>query len=94
MSTSTDKLTLDNYTSNYLQFQDRQAGVNVVFSPDDDRYYYNAYCIETKLLKELMTVEFEFPEDAIEMINCDFATWELKDFDTKKSGCGSCSAKG
>ncbi|MEZ4740946.1 MAG: hypothetical protein R3B45_00610 [Bdellovibrionota bacterium] len=88
-----NKLTNENYLYSYLQFQKRQAGVNVVFSPSDNRYYYNAYCLETELLEMLLSVEFEFLEDAIELINTDFTTWELKNFDVKKKDCGSCSAK-
>ena len=88
-----EKLTSENFTTTYLQFQRRQAGVNLVYCPDEERYFYNAYCLEIDLLKELVSVEYEFLEDAINMINLDFATWELKAFETKKKECGSCSAK-
>jgi len=93
MNGTEEKLTNENYTTNFLQFEKRQAGVNVVFSPADDRFYYNAYCIETSLLTELMSVEYEFLEDAINMVNSDFGSWSLKDFDPKQKDCGSCSAK-
>ena len=89
----TEPLTAENYTTSYKQFGDRQAGVGLVYSPEEDRYYYNAYCIEMKLLKELVSVEFEFLDDALEMINADFGPWKLEDYDKKKSGCGSCAAK-
>lgn len=87
------KLTQENYTNNYLQFQRRQAGVNLVFCPEEQRFFYNAYCLEMDLLKELVSVEFEFLDDAIEMINEDFSTWELKPFEVKTKDCGSCAAK-
>jgi hypothetical protein len=46
------------------------------------------------LYKELCTVEYEFLEDALDTINADFGTWELKPFEAEsKSGCGSCVAK-
>ncbi|MDD9950459.1 MAG: hypothetical protein OXT67_02735 [Zetaproteobacteria bacterium] len=87
------KLNESNYDSHYLRFQERQAGVSLVFDPDKELYYYNAYCIEMKLLKELFTVEYTFLEEALETIDAEFGTWELTPYDKKKSGCGSCAAK-
>jgi hypothetical protein len=86
------KITEENYSHSILQFRDRQAGVSVVFDPTADRFTYNAYCIEAKLLTELFTCEFEFLGDALETINSEFGQWELVDL-SKKSGCGSCVAK-
>lgn len=87
------RLNPQNYESNTLRFGDRQAGVSLVYDPDEDRYYYNAYCVETKLLKELFAVEHHFLEDALETINEEFGTWELESFDQKTNDCGSCAAK-
>lgn len=87
------QLTEENYESDYLRFQDRQAGVSLVYDPYEERYYYNAYCVEMKLVKELFSVEYRFLEEALETINDEFGTWELVSFDKKKSGCGSCVAK-
>ncbi len=87
------KLTSENYQTNFLRFRDRQAGIGLVYCPDEQMFWYNVYCIETKLLKELVSVEFEFLEDALEMVNEDFATWDLGSFEEKKAGCGSCVAK-
>lgn len=89
---NSQQLTEFNYEYSYLQFQDRQAGISLVYSPEEERYYYNAYCIEMKNLKELFTVEYLFLEEALETINAEFFGWELKSFD-KKSGCSSCAAK-
>ena len=87
------QLTEENYESDFLRFQERQAGVSLVYDPAEERYYYNAYCVETKLLKELFSVEYRFLEEALETINDEFGTWELVSFEKKKSGCGSCVAK-
>lgn len=86
-------ITSENYEHTILQFRDRQAGVSVIFDPEDDCYTYNAYCIETKLLEELFTCEYQFLEDALETINSEFGTWEKVDL-AAKQGCGSCVAKG
>lgn len=86
-------LDLENYTHSFYTFGDRQAGVSLVFCPDSKRFYYNAYCLETKLLKELFSVEHEFLEDALSTINSEFGQWELKSHETKKEGCGTCIAK-
>lgn len=86
-------ITAENFDYTILQFRDRQAGVSVIYDPEDDRYTYNAYCLETKLLEELFTCEYEFLDDALETINSEFGTWEKIDLSAKK-GCGSCVAKG
>ena len=85
-------LTIENYDHTVLSFSDRQAGVSEVFDPLEDRFFYNAYCLEKKLLKELYTCEFEYLEDALEHINSEFGSWESESFDGKKS-CASCVAK-
>lgn len=86
-------LTEDNFFTHFKSFEDRQAGVNPVYDPVDDKFYYNAYCLEMKLLKELYSVEYEFIEDALESINEEFATWKLKAFEEKTGGCSTCVAK-
>lgn len=92
---SQEQLTDENYSYKVYRFGDRQAGISLVFDPIDDAFAYNAYCVETKLLKELYSSEFEFLEDAVEHINQEFGTWELASFDAKAedSGCGGCSNK-
>lgn len=85
-------LTEDNYTSMALGFRDRQAGVSLIYDPETMGYTYNAYCIETKLFKELFTAEYTFLADALNMINGEFGTWELVRLDGKKN-CTSCVAK-
>jgi len=87
------KLTHENFDHKVLAFRERQAGVSLVFDPERNQYLYNAYCIETKLLKELFTCEFDFLEDALSAINDEFGNWEILDL-SAKSGCGSCVAKG
>lgn len=87
-------LTADNFQTFYYRFQERQAGVGLVYSPTDERYFYNAYCIEAKLLQELFAVEYDYLEDALATINAEFGTWELVTFDeADKKNCGSCVAK-
>jgi hypothetical protein len=81
----------ENFEHTVLVFRDRQAGVSFVYDPFDNSYTYNAYVVETKLVKEIHAQEFDFLEDAINYINDEFGNWEVRDFDTK--GCGSCSAK-
>jgi hypothetical protein len=88
---ASQKLTPDNYDHTVLVFRDRQAGIAEVYDPDTDRYAYNAYCLEKKLMKELFTQEYDFLEDALHVINEEFGTWEPESFD--KKGCGSCAAK-
>jgi len=87
-----NKLTADNFDHTILKFRDRQAGVSVIFDPESEVYSYNAYCLETKLMKELFTCEYEFLDDALECINEEFGTWETESFD-KKKGCSTCVAK-
>lgn len=87
------KLTEENFSHSILKFRDRQAGVSSIYDPDSDQYTYNAYCIESQLLKELFTCEYEFLSDAVAAINEEFGQWELVDL-SAKSGCGSCVAKG
>ncbi len=87
------KLTEENFSHSILSFRDRQAGVSSIFDPEADRYTYNAYCIESRLLTELFTCEYEFLSDAVAAINEEFGQWELVDL-SAKSGCGSCVAKG
>lgn len=86
------KLTEENFLDHVLCFRDRQAGVSVIYDPDDDCFTYNAYCFEKVLMKELFTVEYEDLDEAIALINDEFGTWELTPF-VKASGCGSCVAK-
>ncbi len=86
-------LSSENYSDSFYKFQDRQAGISLVFSHEDNKFYYNAYCLETKLLKELFSVEHEFLDDALETINGEFGQWELESFDKKEDSCGSCIAK-
>jgi hypothetical protein len=93
MTTTTNGLTAENFSGSYLQFQDRQAGISLVFCPDESRFTYNVYCLEKTLLKELFTVEHEYLEDALITVNAEFGQWELASYDQKKSGCGSCAAK-
>ena len=88
-----DPLTAENFTYSAFRFRDRQAGVSLIFNPDEKTYTYNAYCLETKIMKELFTVEYDFLEDALLTINEEFGSWELFDFEAKKSSCGSCAAK-
>jgi hypothetical protein len=87
------KLTTANYDHTILRFRDRQAGVSVIFDHERDRFTYNAYCLETVLLKELFTCEYDFLEDALEVVNSEFGTWESVDLGAKENGCGSCAAK-
>jgi hypothetical protein len=86
-------LTSENFQDSYFQFGDRQAGVALVFSPERGSYTYNAYCVETTLLEELLAVEYDFLDDALSTINAEFSQWELKSHAAKESGCGSCVAK-
>jgi hypothetical protein len=84
-------LDTENYSYTVFRWRDRQAGVSLVFDPTEDRYFYNAYCIETKIYKELFSCEFEFLDDAIKLINQEYGNWEVQSLDSK--GCGSCAAK-
>lgn len=86
-------LTDSNYLEKAYFFRERQAGVTDIYNPESNSYTYNAYCLETKLMKELFTVEYDFLDDALEMINSEFGSWEIDSLGTKKSECGSCIAK-
>jgi hypothetical protein len=86
-------ITTENYDYTILQFRERQAGVSVIYDAEFDRYTYNAYCIEAKILEELFSCEYEFLEDALAVVNSEFGTWEKVDLSAKQ-GCGSCVAKG
>jgi len=87
-----NQLTAENFTYQTYRWGDRQAGVSLVFDPSNERYYYNVYCLELKLLKELFTCEYEFLDDALTCINDEFGNWQLESFEQKKD-CGSCAAK-
>lgn len=87
------QLSEENFLEQAFRFRDRQAGVSVIYDPDDDCFTYNAYCVELTLNKELFTEEHEFLADALALINSEFGTWELKALGTKDKGCGSCAAK-
>ncbi len=86
-------LNSDNYLQSVFRFRDRQAGVSLIFNPEEKAYTYNAYCLETKIMKELFTVECDFLDEALEIINSEFGSWELVDLSNNNSGCGSCVAK-
>ena len=90
---SLNKLTDENYMDKAFQFRDRQAGVSIIYDPEKQRFTYNSYCLETKIMKELFTVEHDYLEDALHQINDEFGTWELIDVHSNSSGCGSCVAK-
>ena len=90
-ATQTTALTEDNYDAHYLRFQDRQAGIGLVFCAEENRFYYNVYCMDLVLTKELFSVECEFLEDALELVHQEFGTWELVAYE--KKGCSDCSAK-
>jgi hypothetical protein len=86
-------LTADNYLDSYLLFEQRQAGISLVFCPEENRFFYNVYCLEIELVKELLSVEFEYLEDALDFLNLEFGQWKVKSYDKKKSGCSTCVAK-
>ena len=85
-------ITIQNYDNSFLVFGDRQAGVSLTYCPFEKKYFYNVYCFDMKILKELFSVEHDFLEDAIIQLNDEFGSWELKKYEEKKD-CGSCSAK-
>ena len=87
------KINEENFYDNALVFRDRQAGVSLIYDGENDSYSYNAYCLETKIMKELFTKEFSFLQEALDFINDEFGNWDLVSLSTKKSGCGSCAAK-
>ena len=92
MSDQPGGLTPDNFTSMALRHLDRQAGVSMIYDPDDDIFVYNAYCLELKLLKELFSQECTTLEEALEMINAEFGGWTLADLAVEHKGCaaGTC----
>ncbi len=92
MSANNDRLDEENFTHMVYQWRDRQAGVSCIYDPDIDQYSYNAYCLETVLVKELFTCEYEFLVDALQVVNDEFGNWDLVSLE-KTSGCGSCAAK-
>ena len=85
-------LTDENFTYCHYNWNTRQAGIGLIFDPERNRYVYNAYCIETELLKELFTCEYDHLDEALEVINAEYGNWEFKNVEDKK-GCGSCAAK-
>ncbi|RYZ51978.1 MAG: hypothetical protein EOP07_20380 [Proteobacteria bacterium] len=87
------KMTVENFQEKAFRFRERQAGVSIIYDPDAEAFTYNAYCLETKIMKELFTVEFDYLDDALELMNDEFGSWELFDLSEKSSGCGSCVAK-
>lgn len=90
----TEVLTTENYDAKVLRFQDRQAGVSLIFDPDKDLFTYNAYCLELKSLKELFSIEFDELTDALDLVNSEFSEWTLADVYSKKScACKSKSQK-
>jgi hypothetical protein len=84
-------LDIENFSFTVFRWRERQAGISLVFDPESQTYSYNAYCIETKVLKELFSCEFEFLEDALDLINSEYGNWEMHSLDAK--GCGTCAAK-
>ena len=86
-------LDIENFMQSVFRFNDRQAGVSLIFNPKTMSYTYNAYCLETKIMKELFTVECDFLEEALEIINNEFGSWDLVDLANSNSGCGTCIAK-
>ncbi len=90
---SLSRLDSDNYLEKAFRFRDRQAGVSVIFNPEGESFTYNAYCLETKIMKELFTVEFDYLDDALQLMNDECGSWELIDLGEQSNGCGSCVAK-
>ena len=86
------KLTEENFLDTVLTFQDRQAGVSLIYDGESEKYSYNAYCLELKLMKELFSCEFDYLSDALACIDQEFGTWHLSKLGDEK-GCGSCAAK-
>lgn len=82
----------ENYMDMVFKFNDRQAGISCIYSDETKSFSYNAYCLETKLLKELFSAEFSYLTDALELVNDEFGTWALVRLDGK-SDCGTCAAK-
>ena len=86
-------ISVENYDKKFLKFESRQAGVSEVYSPDNQKFSYNAYCLESEKLVELLSVEYDYLEDAIKTVNEEFGTWELVPYEVEKSDCGSCGNK-
>ena len=91
--TTDNQLTAENYSTHFLRFQKRQAGISLSYSNESEKFNYNAYCVETELLKELFSVEYEFLDDALVTINQEFSSWELVPYEEEKSSCSTCVAK-
>jgi len=88
------ELDAENYLDKAFVFRDRQAGVSQVYDGLQDRFAYNAYCLEKKLLKELVSKEYNYLDDALDYVNKEFGSWELELLaEGSKKGCGSCAAK-
>ena len=92
METNKERLSEETYFHKAYCFRDRQAGVSLMYDYHTQLYSYHAYCLETHLMKDLVSQEFDFLVDALDFINEEFGNWELTDLNTKK-GCGSCVAK-
>ena len=87
-------LTADNYEDYCLVFNDRQASISHVYCPEEKNYLYCVSCVERKILKDLFSVECEYLDEALALINEEFGSWELKTYEkSKTSSCGSCVAK-
>ena len=48
---------------------DRQAGISLIYEPNSSSYRYNVYCLEMKLMKEILSCEYDYLEDAIINVN-------------------------
>ncbi|MGE0174431.1 MAG: hypothetical protein AB7T49_16670 [Oligoflexales bacterium] len=91
MNTNLDE---ENFLTKAYVFRDRQAGVSVIYDPFKEAFCYNAYCVETSLVKEIYALEFSFLQDALDHVNEEFGNWELTSLESEKaSGCSSCVAK-
>ncbi len=83
----------DSFLYRYYRFEDRQAGIGLVYCPQEERYFYNVYCADTKLVKDIFAVEFEFLVDALETLQKEFGQWQCIEIEDGAGGCGSCAAK-
>ena len=83
-------LTQENFATMALHHRDRQAGVSMIYDPHQDIFVYNAYCIELKLLKELFSRECATLDEALAVINEEFAGWQLREL--AQSGGACCQA--
>ena len=66
-----------NFLHSCLAFEDRQAGVSIIYCHIEDKYFYNVYCMDVKILKDLMSVEFNNLDEALDYVNEEFGTWKL-----------------